>query len=137
MKRTLLLVLAAAGLGLATGCKTHEGAYLPVNSTTHNLEDSASFVLLDAGAQRSITSSGIQSTRLSDGRLQVSANVRNRENRRLQVQVNCVFKDGQGFVVEDTPFRSVFLDENAQEGVTFTSANDKAQRFTVRVREAR
>jgi hypothetical protein len=31
----------------------------------------------------------------------------------------------------------VFLDENAQEGVKFVSANDKAQRYTVRVREAR
>ncbi len=137
MKKSLLLVLTAASLGLALGCKSHEGAYQPVNANNYNLEDSANFVLLDPGAQRSITHSGIQSTRLPDGRLQVAANVRNRENRRLQVQINCVFKDGQGFVVEDTPFRNLFLDENAQEGVTFVSANDKAQRFTIRVREAR
>jgi hypothetical protein len=63
--------------------------------------------------------------------------LRNRENRRLQIQVNCVFKDAQGFVVEDTPFQNIFLDENAQEGLEFVSANDKAQRYTIRVREAR
>lgn len=135
MKKYLLLFVAAAAL--ASGCKSHEGAYLPLNTNTHNLEDSSAFVLLDRGAQRSITHAEIQGVRQPDGRLQVTANVRNRENRRLQVQINCVFKDGQGFVVEETPFRNLFLDENAQEGVKFTSANDKAQRYTIRVREAR
>ena len=69
--------------------------------------------------------------------MRVRANLRNRENRRIQVQVNCVFKDAQGFMVEDTPFQTVFLDEHAQEGVDFLSGNDKAQRYTIRVREAR
>lgn len=133
----MLLLSLAAGLVLAPGCKTHEGAYQAVNTTKYNLEDNDSFVLLDPGAQRSVTHSGIATTRLSDGRLQVNANVRNRENRRIQVQVNCVFKDALGNVVEDVPFRNLFLDENAQEGVSFTSMNDKAQRFTIRVRQAR
>jgi hypothetical protein len=103
----------------------------------NNLEDSAQFVLFDSGAQHSVTCDGIQQQRLADGRLQIAANVRNRENRRIQVQVNCEFKDGQGFIVEDTPFKNLFLDENAQEGIQFVSMNDKAQRYTIRVREAR
>ena len=140
MKKSLFaLALLGSALALVTGCQTpsDHGAYLPANATVNNLEDSAKFVLLDPGAQRSVTSPGIQETRLSDGRLQVVANLRNRENRRIQVQVNCVFKDAQGFVVEDTPFQTVFLDENAQEGVNFASANDKAIRYTIRVRQAR
>ncbi len=140
MKKSLLaVVLISSALTLVSGCATgHDhGAYLPQNATVNNVEDSARFVLLDPGAQYSVTSPGIQETRLSDGRLQVLANLRNRENRRIQVQVNCVFKDAQGFVVEDTPFQNVFLDENAQEGVKFVSANDKAVRYTIRVRQAR
>jgi len=137
-KRWFTFVLLAPVFALLTACKTEDhGAYAPVNTLQNNLEDSARFVLLDPGAQRSVTSSGIQEGRLSDGRLQVLANVRNRENRRIQVQINCVFKDAQGFVVEDTPFQNLFLDENAQEGVRFVSANDKAQRYTIRVRQAR
>lgn len=131
------LALLIPSLALLTGCETDHGAYAPQNTQVKNLEDSARFVLLDKGAQRSVTSPGIQDTRLPDGRLQVQVNLRNRENRRIQIQVNCVFKDAMGFVVEDTPFQTVFLDENAQEGVTFVSANDKAQRYTIRVREAR
>jgi hypothetical protein len=140
MKKTLLMLACLApGLGLLSGCATSQdtGAYRPQNTTVNNLEDSAQFVLFDPGAQRSVTCDGIQQQRLPDGRLQIAANVRNRENRRIQVQINCEFKDGQGFVVEDTPFKNLFLDENAQEGVQFVSLNDKAQRYTIRVREAR
>ncbi len=139
MKKTLLaVVFVAPGLALFSGCASHDtGAFPPVNTTVNNLEDTSRFVLLDPGAQYSVTCSGIQEARLSDGRLQVLANLRNRENRRIQVQANCVFKDAQGFVVEDTPFKNVFLDENAQEGVAFVSMNDKAQRYTIRVRQAR
>ena len=138
MKKTLLaLAFVLPGLVLLSGCETDHGAYAPKNTTINNLEDSARFVLLDKGARNSVTSPGIQESRLSDGRLQVLANLRNMLNRRIQVQVNCVFKDAQGFVVEDTPFQTVFLDENAQEGVRFVSANEKAQRYTIRVREAR
>ncbi|MGH7969655.1 MAG: DUF1425 domain-containing protein, partial [Limisphaerales bacterium] len=103
----------------------------------NNVEDASAFVLFDKGAQHSVTCDGVQQQRLQDGRLQVAANVRNRESRRIQVQINCEFKDGQGFVVEDTPFQNLFLDENAQEGVQFVSMNDKAQRYTIRVRQAR
>jgi len=139
MKKSLFtLALLASGLVILVGCQTHDhGAYAPVNTNVNNLEDSAQFVLLDPGAQYSVTCPGIQETRLSDGRLQIIANLRNRENRRIQVQANCVFKDAQGFPVEDTPFQNVFLDENAQEGVKFVSVTDKAQRYTIRVRQAR
>jgi uncharacterized protein YcfL len=138
-KSILILALVAPVLALLSGCaSSHDtGAYLPQNATVNNVEDSARFVLLDSGAQHSVTCPGIQESRLADGRLQVLANLRNRENRRIQIQVNCVFKDAQGFVVEETPFQNVFLDENAQEGVTFASGGDKAQRYTIRVREAR
>jgi Protein of unknown function (DUF1425) len=139
MKKILLLAgCLTPGLVLLPGCKTHDtGAFRPQNTMVNNLEDSAPFVLFDKGAQHSVTCDGLQQQRLPDGRLQIGANVRNRENRRIQVQINCVFKDGQGFVVEDTPFKNLILDENAQEGVQFVSMNDKAQRYTIRVRQAR
>jgi len=139
MKRKLLIVVPLmAVLVLVEGCATHDtGAYPPENGSFNNLEDSAKFVLLDKPTQYSVTCGSLQESRLSDGRLQVLANVRNRENRRIQVQVNCVFKDAQGFVLEDTPFQNIFLDENAQEGLKFVSASDKALRYTIRVRQAR
>lgn len=133
--KKLILTLAAISSFVLTGCQSG-GAYLPKNTTKYNVEDSTNFVLLDAQVQRSVTSSGIQETRLADGRLQVMANVRNREGRRIQVQVNCEFKDASGHVIDSTPFQTLILSERAQESVKFVSMNDKAVRYTIRVRQA-
>ena len=137
MKEILLLALLAPGMALLSGCATEHGPYPPTQTTANSLEETARYVALDKGVQDSVTCPGIQEAKLQDGRMQVTANLRNLLNRRIQVQANCVFKDAQGFVVEDTPFQNVFLDENAQEGVKFVSANDKALRYTIRVRQAR
>ena len=139
MKKNLFTLMTLSGLALALGgcASSDHGAYLPQNVAVNNLEDHVTLVLLDERVQYSVTCPGIQETRLPDGRLQVAVNLRNRENRRLQVQANCEFKDAQGFILESTPFENVFLDENAQEGVKFISLNDQPVRYTVRVRQAR
>lgn len=137
MKNKICLVLIAAfGFTLA-GC-AHKGAYEARNTTVGDLENRDRFVLMDPGAQRSVTSTGIQERINADGRLEVVANIRNRENRRIQVQVNCVFKDEQGYSTGDeTPWQTLILTENGQESVRFISMNDKARKYTVRVRQAR
>ncbi len=136
MKKLAFTFIAALGAIALTGCQSG-GAYAPKNATKYNLEDQEPFVLLDRMVRRSVTCSGIQQMKMADGRLKVVANVRNREARRIQVQINCVFKDAQGFPTGDeTPFQTLILTENAQEGVEFISMNDKAARYTIRVRQA-
>jgi len=137
MKKILipLFVLAAA---LFSGCQTSETGALPAQNTTQfDLENKANFVLMDAGVQRSVTSDGIQFKPLPDGRMAIAANVRNRENRRIQVQINCEFKDDQGFTIDSTPWKTLILTENGQETVPFESMNAQAKKYTIRVREAR
>jgi hypothetical protein len=142
MKRTLLALslVALAGV-LFTGCETtpdDTGAYLPINTTVNDLENHEMIVLLDRRVQTSVTCDGIYQKTLPDGRTDVVANIRNREGRRIQVQINCVFKDEMGAPTEgdDAPFRNLILTENAQEPVHFVSMNDKARRYTIRIREA-
>ncbi len=153
--KNILLLSSIALLSLAfTGCmdvrEKHEGvrrtvwtgqpggAYAPRNPTKYDLENREPFVLMDKAVQRSVTSSGIQKRVLEDGRLEVIANVRNRESRRIQVQINCVFKDENGFATGDeTPWQTLILTENSQEAVQFVSMNDRARQFTIRVRQAR
>ena len=128
------LLLAA----LVSGCSRHTGAYMPkpAHLTTDQL--AAKFVLMDPGARRSVTSTGLQEIRLPDGRFQVVCQVLNRENRRIQVQIQCVFKDAAGFGNGDeTPWETLILTENATETVQFTSLNNAATSYTVRVRQAR
>src|SRR6266478_1269285 len=138
------LVLLLAGLGLlgTAGCMEVSekaqsgtryvitghpgGAYQPRNVNKYDLENSAKFVLLDKGVERSVTCPNIEERINDDGRMEVIANVRNRLNRRIEVQVNCVFKDDKGFPTNDeAPFKTLILDENAQEGVRFISMNNQ------------
>ena len=140
MKNSIALLIAAASTMLLTaGCSTHDkGPYQAQWPSTPAYETRDPVVLLDPGVQYSVTYSGVQSRTLEDGRLQVTVQLRNRENRRIEVQANCVFKDQNGFLAGDeTPFQMVILTENATQDVTFTSMNDSAKRFTVRVRQAR
>ncbi len=155
MKRTEWVVLGAGlALATATGCMEVSekvesgtryvitghpgGAYQPRNVNKYDLENNAKFVLLDKGVERSVTCPNIEERVTDDGRLEIIANVRNRLNRRIEVQVNCVFKDEKGFQTNDeAPFKALILDENAQEGVRFISMNNLARTYTIRVREAR
>jgi hypothetical protein len=141
MKKSFASMLAAGGaLLLVAGCSsTHDkGPYLPQTPKTPAYEGKEPVVLMDPGVQYSVTCSGIQEQILSDGRLEVVAHLRNRENRRIEVQANCVFKDQNGFLTGDeTPFVMVILTENGTEDARFVSMNTLAKKYTIRVRQAR
>lgn len=153
MKNKFCFALLVAVSFVLGGCvETHEklesvhrtvitghpgGAYTARNGSIYDLENREILVLMDKAVQHSVTSAGIQEGINPDGRLEVVANLRNRETRRIQVQVSCVFKDAQGFSTGDeTPWNNVILTENSQEAVRFVAMNDKAKRYTIRVRQA-
>ncbi len=144
MKNSLVSVLPLVIVAamFVTGCESDpgydKGPYLAQTPKTPPYEDREVFVLLDPGVQYSVTRGNITERTLDDGRLEVIAQIRNRENRRIEVQVNCVFKDRNGVGTGDeTPFRTLILTENATEQVRFESLNNLAKKFTIRVRQAR
>ena len=139
MKTKLIALVPVIAALVVAGCSTYDkGPYLPEQSKTPAYENTENFVLLDPGVKYTITCTGINERTLEDGRIEVTAQIRNRENRRIEVQANCVFKDGNMVSTGDeTPFQTVILTENATESVKFVSANNLAKKYTVRVRQAR
>jgi hypothetical protein len=134
----LSVLTAVAGLFLLGGCATEPGPFTPQDTTKYTVENTEKFVLLDKPTQTSITCTGLQERTLPDGRLEIVANVKNREDRRLQVQIGCVFKDEQGFTTGDeSPYQNLILAENSTEAVRFTAMNPLAKQYTIRVRQAR
>jgi hypothetical protein len=133
-----ILILGATAL-IAAGCSStyDSGPYLPQKSKTPAYEDTERLILLDPGVQYSVTVATYLQRTLEDGRLEVVVGLRNRENRRLEVQADCVFKDEAGVVTDEAPFQAVILTENATEQVKFVSLNALAKKYTVRVRQAR
>jgi hypothetical protein len=133
-----ILILGATAL-IAAGCSStyDSGPYLPQKSKTPAYEDTERLILLDPGVQYSVTLATYQQRSLEDGRLEVVVGLRNRENRRLEVQADCVFKDEAGVATDEAPFQTIILTENATEQVKFVSLNALAKKYTVRVRQAR
>ncbi len=139
MKTSIIQIIPVAAVLAAAGCSTHDkGPYLAQTPKTPAFESTEPVVLLDPGVQYSVTYTAVNARTLDDGRTEVIVQLRNRENRRIEVQANCVFKDVNGVTTGDeTPFQAVILTENATEQVKFVSMNDKAKRYTIRVRQAR
>lgn len=129
MKQTSFFsVMAALALSFTAGCASYKVAD----------ESKVSFVSLDQGVEQSVTVVGEQAKTTSDGRLEVIVKLQNLLNRRIEVQVDCVFKDAQGFPTnDDASFQTLILTENAVEPVRYTSLNSQAKKYTIRVRQAR
>ena len=136
MKKLALLLCVAVMAAIVGGC-ARGGAYTPKNTAKFNQEDTSKFVLLDKDMQDAVTCTGIQEGKTSDGRMKIVANIRNRENKRIEVQVSCVFKDAQAFAIDETPYRTLILDENSTQSVAFESFRKEAAKYTVRIRKAR
>ena len=137
MKTVFSILATTAVLALLAGCST-PGPYKPQDTTKYTIENTNQFVLLDEPTQTSVTCTGIEPRVLPDGRLDIVALVKNREDRRIQVQVQCVFKDEHGFSTGDeTPWENIILTENETQTVHYTAMNTQAKNFTIRVRQAR
>jgi uncharacterized protein YcfL len=129
--------LIAAALLLA-GCATAPVTQAPLDSAKYTVENTEKFVVLDSATDAAVSCTGLQERTLADGRLDVVADVKNREDSQVQVQIQCVFKSDQGFSVGDeTPWQSVTLAQFSTETVHFTAFNPDATRYTIRVRQAR
>jgi uncharacterized protein YcfL len=138
MKTHVPLLAALLLASLVTGCQTEPGPFLPQETTKYSIENTEKFVLMDRPTQVSVTCTGLQERLNADGRLEVVANVKNRENRRIQVQIRCVFKDEHGFSTGDeTPWQTLILGEGATEAVHYAAMNASARKYTIAVRQAR
>ena len=134
--RRMLLASYAAALALTFGCASETEPKRALETTKYTLENTDRFVLLDKSTP--ITCTGLQETALADGRLEVLANLRNREPRRLEVQASCLFRNEQGIATgEESPWQTVTLSENSTEAIRFTALNTAAKKYTVRVRQSR
>src|SRR5687767_12993382 len=106
-----LVTITLAALGLALGCE-HDGAYVPDTEPHAAVENISTVALLDEDLADMIAVEGQQAKYSDDGRLQVVANLRNRSEDRLTVQVQTVFKDENGFSTGDeTAWETIVITE--------------------------
>jgi len=140
MKRLSYISLAVltGGLAVLAGCATAPVVDLAQESTKYTIESTEKFVARDRIVQATVTCTGLRERIRPDGRFEVVANLKNRDEQPQRIQISCVFKDPQGIPTGDTvPTQTVKLDGNATETVRFTSTTPQARLYTISVRQAR
>jgi uncharacterized protein YcfL len=125
---------ALALLGIFTfGC---EGAYRPAKIPGADVENTETFVLFTKKLKGQVTVEGQRAKWTGANLLEVQARIRNRTEKPLQVEVQTVFKDDQGFSVNDTSaWKRLIFEPNETKIYRVNSINSKARNFTIRVRE--
>lgn len=128
--------IAAVIAVLITSCAT-EGPYVPAQRDP-SPEIQNTSVILDREIADMIGVDLEQSSRTPQGKLLAQVNIRNRTNQDLRVQFQFVFRDAQGFSVnDDTAWEVLTLTANETRGVHAASTTKKAERYTLRIRMMR
>ena len=136
-KHLVIFAATAAGLALFAGCVTHLAP--PQDTTKYTVENTEKFVLLDEPTQLAISCTGLQEIVQPDGHLlEVVANVKNRGSEPTPIEINCVFKDDQGFSIgEEMPFQTYILAGRLTAVVHFKAPGLTARKYTIHVRQVR
>lgn len=132
MKKISLLFLSF----LYFGCTT-EGPYVP-SQRQPSPEVENTFVMMDQELSGLIAVDMQDAKRTLKGKLRALANMRNRTNQDLTVQVQTIFRDAKGFSIgDDTSWETIVLTANETRTIDTTSTSKKADRFNMRVRMVR
>ncbi len=132
------LLAALCGLGCLAGCATSPATQAPRDSTKFTVENTDRFAALDAATGAAVNCTGLQERTLGDGRLEVIANVKNRESGPTRVQIQCVFLDDLGNAVgPGAPWQVLSLAGGSTEVVRFTAPDAAAKAYAIRVRKVR
>lgn len=136
LRQRILLATSTVVLALTLGCASEPAESRAIESTKYTLANTDKFVLLDEPSQQAIACTGLQERALADGRLEIVANLKNRDAKPIAVQASCVFKDNQGLATGiESPWQTVQLSENATEAVRFTAVSAAAKKYTIQVRQ--
>jgi len=128
----LISVMMIACCTLFTACET--GPY-PALKHGIGLEETETLVLLDKELQKAISVDVQRSSYSPEGRLQAEANIRNRLDTNLNLQLQTMFKDSANISSGDeTAWRTIILPPYATETYSAVAMNDRSDRYTIRVR---
>jgi hypothetical protein len=135
-RQSVLLLAALCGLGPLAGCAT--GSLEAEDTTKFTVENTDQFSAMDPDTEAAVKCTGLQERLLGDGRLEVVANVKNRGDQPVTVQIRCVFLNDQVILVGPVGhWQTLALAGDATEVVHFTASDATAKRYAIQVRRAR
>jgi hypothetical protein len=137
-RHLLALSVSICGLAVLAGCAGPEAPQVPQDTTKFTVGNTERFAALDAATQAEISCTGLQERTLGDGRLEIVASIRNRDEKPARIQIQCSFMDERGELVGDGgPWQALAIAADATEVARFTAPSAAAGRYAIRVRSAR
>jgi uncharacterized protein YcfL len=137
-RNPFLPLAACCALALLGGCASVPAPQAPQDSTKFTVENTMRFVALDAATEAVVSCTGLQERALGDGRLEVVANLKNSDNKPVNVLVQCVFLDEQGLPVgPESGWRTLAIGPDSTEVMRFTAPVLAARKYSIRVRGLR
>lgn len=137
-KIIILLVVVLALSGCAAG------PYKAVRyDTSKDLERQSNVVIMDKRlsnqfSKKRVAIVGEKSEWTLDNRLKVYCEIKNMKKDVLRLQVQTVFKDQNNFSIEsDTNWELILVPGFSTYAYTTTALNDKAKKYTIRIKLAR
>ena len=135
----LIIVVALCSSGCSTVDKTsiapHQSPYLP-KSNTNALQEHKRIVLLDYNSRWRLRIVRHAIERDQNNLLIVKLGIENAKNKNDVVDIQTIFKDKDGFELEQTNWEPVLLHRRKVTDYTITSMTSNAVDYTVLVRKS-
>jgi hypothetical protein len=121
---------------LSVGCHRGlmEGPYQGITVPEAALEQREAIVILDGPTSGRVAIDKQNFRHDTEGKLEVFADIRNRTNSDLSIDVQTVYKDESGIPVDTTAWSRMTLGPNETQTYKNISINDSPKRYTIRIR---
>jgi hypothetical protein len=133
------LICAVAFAVIAFLCSCAEGPTVPASNPKSPEAAGAPVVLLDEDMEDNIAVDQVRFGRTSNNLLAVQANIRNRTDHDISIQVQTLYRDQFGNALyfnpgDETPWMNMVVTANSTTPYRSQSLSAAAQNFTVRIR---
>ena len=133
MKSTARLLVTAALLGLA-GCSSPMADFGGKDAARKYTVLNTDNFVVDAADQNAVSCTGLIEQRTASGNLKVTINIKSRETAPIRVQAQCMFRNAQDIVAEETPWQAFKLEPGDTETLSFVADSPDLKAYSVRVR---
>ncbi len=132
-KIVVLLLVVSFLAGCATG--PHKG--IRATKKRDLYEDTETIVILDKKLRKQLYVADQSPTWSEDGRLIVRAKFLNKAKDTLEVQIQTLFKNKNGYVSDETNWELILIPGNAHYYYEAKSLNDKGEKYTIRCKSVK
>lgn len=130
------IIFVALVMFVAIGCSSGPYRAKSPKKDKELYEQTQNFVVLDKALQKKIAVADQSPSRTEDGRLKVRAKILNKTKKDLSIQVQTIYKDEEGYPVDETNWQLEIIPAKAYYYYESKSLNNKATDYTIRCKTA-